>query len=114
MAVLIVCDPADIHVSAVAWALERYGVRAIRWHPAPPWAPAGSVRFESGSVDYRFAANGGEITPSSIDAVWMRRWPRPVFPAGFDDSDTIASPKRAGRLSSGAAGAAAPRDLMGQ
>lgn len=91
MAVLIVCDPADIHVSAIGWALEHYGVRAIRWHPAPPWAPAGSIRFESGSVDYRFAAAGGEIAPRSIDAVWMRRWPNPVCPPGFGDGEKIAA-----------------------
>ena len=91
MAVLIICEPADVHASAVAWALGKCGVEAIRWHPAPPWAAAGAVRFESGSVDYRFAGTGGEIRPSSIDAVWRRRPSRPVFPAGFGESDRRAS-----------------------
>jgi hypothetical protein len=91
MAVLIICEAVDLHASAVAWALERSGVDVLRWHPAPPWAAAGAVRFDGASVDYRFAAKGGEITPSSIDAVWLRRWSRPVFPAGFRESDRRAS-----------------------
>ena len=91
MAVLIICDPVDVHSSALAWALKQHGAEPILWHPAPPWAPAGSIRFNSASVDYRFAGTGGEITPASIDAVWMRRWPKPVFPAGFGESDQRAS-----------------------
>lgn len=91
MAVLIICEPADVHASAVAWALEKCGIEAIRWHPAPPWASPGEVRFESGRVDYSFAGKGGEIRPSSIDAVWRRRPSRPVFPPGLRESDRQAS-----------------------
>lgn len=91
MTVLIVCDPADIHVSAVAWALEAGGVRAIRWHPAAPWASPGVVRFEPGSIDYRFTAAGGAIEPGAIDAVWMRRWPKPAFPPDISEADRTAA-----------------------
>jgi len=91
MAVLIVTAPADIHASAVAWALGRCGIRTILWHPVPPWAPLGAVRFNSRAVDYRFPGKGGDIAPDAIDAVWMRRWPKPIFPPGFGESDKTAS-----------------------
>jgi glutathione synthase/RimK-type ligase-like ATP-grasp enzyme len=91
MAVLIICEAVDLHASAITWALEQCGTDVMRWHPAPPWAPAGAVRFDGTSVDYRFAANGGEITPSSVEAVWMRRWSRPVFPLSFREGDRRAS-----------------------
>ena len=86
MAVLIVCDPVDIHVSAVEWALEKYGIGAIRWHPAPPWAAPGFVELDSASLDYCFLGKGGGIRPSEITAVWMRRCPMPGFPDGFSES----------------------------
>ncbi len=91
MTVLIICDPADVHVSAIAWALGRYGTQAVLWRPAPPWVKTGSVFLDSTSVNYRFPADGGDIAPSAIDAVWMRRWPKPVFPAGFREDDKTAS-----------------------
>lgn len=91
MAVMIVCSPADVHASATAWALSHCGIRTIIWHPAPPWAPPGAVRFGARTVDYRFPGKGGDIAPDSIDAVWMRRWPKPIFPPGFGESDKTAS-----------------------
>lgn len=91
MAVMIVTAPADSHAWAMAWALGRCGVRAILWHPAPPWAPPGAVRFNGRAVDYLFPGKGGDIAPASIDAIWLRRWPKPIFPAGFGESDKTAS-----------------------
>jgi hypothetical protein len=93
MAVLIVSDPVDLHASSIAWGLDQYGAEAILWHPAPPWVKPGSVRFDSASVDYRFAGEGGDIAPSAIDAVWMRRWPEPAFPSSLRECDKIASRK---------------------
>lgn len=83
MAVLIVCEPADVHASAVAWALEQYGVEATPWHPAPPLAPASLIRFDSRSMDYHFAGKAGGHRSSDFDAVWLRRWPEPAFPPEF-------------------------------
>ena len=91
MAVLIICHPVDIHASAMAWALQKCGTDALLWHPAPPWTPAGAARFDSASVDYRFPAKGGSISPSSVDAIWLRRLPKPVLPAHFRESDKAAS-----------------------
>jgi hypothetical protein len=91
VSVLIICEPADLHACAVAWALAEKGVDSVRWHPAPPWALPGSVRFGAGAVDYRFAGTGGEIAPSTIDSVWMRRPSRPVFPDDLGESDRRAS-----------------------
>ena len=91
MAVLIVCDSVDRHVSSIAWALRQYGNKPGIWRPAPPKARPGSVRFDSASVNYHFPAEGGDITPSSIDAVWMRHWPDPAFPPGFREEGRKAS-----------------------
>lgn len=93
MAVLIVCEPVDLHASAVAWALAKHDAEATLWHPAPPFATASSVRLDATSVIFGFAGKTGKCLPSAsaYDAVWMRRWPEPVFPAGFRDSGKHAS-----------------------
>ncbi len=91
MALLIICEPIDIHACAVAWAVRRYGCEAFLWCPSPPFVQCGSMQFNSTSVSYRFPATGGEIVPRSIDRVWMRRWPRTVFPQNFGKSEKIVS-----------------------
>jgi hypothetical protein len=92
MSLLIISGPADIHASAVAWAVEAYGHRVVQWSPAPPWADPGFVRFAPGRpVDYRFRGLGGEVTPRSVDAVWLRRWPQAHLPASFGDGDRLAA-----------------------
>lgn len=92
MPVLVISGPGDVHASALVWAMRAYRTRSALWSPAPPWASPGSVRFgAAGAADYRFAAQGGEVTPASVDAVWLRRWPHPVFPETFGEGDRLAA-----------------------
>lgn len=92
MALLAVSGHGDLHVAALAWAAEAYGTKVMMWSPAPPTGAPGFVRFEDGTPpDYRFGANGGAVTPSSVDAVWMRRSSRPNFPQSFSEGDKKAA-----------------------
>jgi glutathione synthase/RimK-type ligase-like ATP-grasp enzyme len=92
MALLVVSGHGDLHVAALVWAAEAYGTQGMIWSPAPPTGAPGFARFEDGTPpDYRFGARGGAVTPSSVDAVWMRRSSRPNFPQSFSEGDRKAA-----------------------
>lgn len=112
MSLLVISGPGDVHAAALAWAARAYGMETLLWSPAPPWGRPGSVRFAAdGSADYRFPARGGDVTPASVGAVWLRRWPQPHFPSTFDEGDRLAARNELAAFHRGAL-ALLPSDIL--
>src|ERR1044072_9535142 len=93
MTLLVVSGLGDVHVAAVAWAVQALGTTTALWIPRPPTGAPAFVSFAGdGPADYRFGASGPDATRSSpVHAVWLRRSSRPVFPDSFLAGDRKAA-----------------------
>lgn len=92
MQILIATLPNDIHAHAVAWGLEQYGHRVVRWYPgdlaqAAAWSydpmAESLVSFSRGTMQ--------TISFNEIDSVWLRRVPLIIPLPHIDAEDERAA-----------------------
>ncbi len=92
--VLIIGHPTDVHVDAVAWALEQRGHQALVWRFAslPVTQQAWASLSPSGGVAVGFDEAGNSVSGmGGCDVVWRRRVARPIPSEDLSEGDrTVA------------------------
>jgi len=90
MSVLIVADPWDVHVRAVAWALRQRNIDSAVWytHDYPQkHAASFEIGAEQALTSYLYCAHKYQSFAVTADTVWLRRWYRPEADPSLHPAD---------------------------